>query len=209
VTPAMTRGLRVSVTVKSGNATATSPSPLAEIPVAHQRRQNGVPRARRGGGASAVEGTSTESPGGLGGSLSGTPPISRAARSTEANEHLPRLPGPTTPRRNRRASGRTEGYQGRAQTRVDAFRWASEFRSIGPGPLLCRFVFQSAPKPRRDIGTPFRHKTTKCWLAIFRFSLTGRLCVQKNHKREDRAAWPAEYHCAWPREELGRAADVA
>ena len=89
VTPAMTRGLRVSVTVKSGNATATRPSPLAEIPVAHQRRQNDFPKRRRGPGASAVEGASTLSSGGWGGPLSGASPISRATRSTEVNEHLP------------------------------------------------------------------------------------------------------------------------
>src|ERR1035441_6087428 len=113
VTPAMTRGLRVRVTVKRGNATATSPSPLAEIPVAHQRRQNAFPKPRRTGGAPAAGGASTEPSGGGSGALSGAPAISRITRLTEANAHLPRLPGRLRRNGNRRASGRTDGYQGR------------------------------------------------------------------------------------------------
>ncbi len=86
VTPAMTSGLRVRATVKSGKATATSPSPLAEIPVAHQSRQKGAPKGRRDRGASVAGGPPTD------GALSGAPIICRFTRSTEANEHLP----PTT-----------------------------------------------------------------------------------------------------------------
>ena len=47
VRPAMTRGFRDSVNANSGTATANKPSPLAEMPVAHQRRLNAPPSDRR------------------------------------------------------------------------------------------------------------------------------------------------------------------
>ncbi len=43
----MTTGFRDSVTANSGTATANKPSPLAEMPVAHQIRLNAAPRDRR------------------------------------------------------------------------------------------------------------------------------------------------------------------
>src|SRR5262249_44878603 len=47
VNPAMIKGLRVRVKAKRGTATANRPSPLADMPVAHQSRLNATPSERR------------------------------------------------------------------------------------------------------------------------------------------------------------------
>jgi hypothetical protein len=70
--------LRVSVTANNGTATANKPSPLAEMPVAHQSRLNAVPNERRRTRpALAPSGAPTE------------PDEPDAARSTDTNPPPP------------------------------------------------------------------------------------------------------------------------
>ena len=105
VAPAMIKGLRVSATVNSGMATVTRPSPLPEMPVAHQSRQNGAPNPRRAGSTT--------------GSLAGLPARFDGACSTEATCTLPPILNWPSPGPKPAWDRSNEGYQGRAPAEVD------------------------------------------------------------------------------------------
>ncbi len=84
----MIKGFRVRVKANKGTATANKPSPLADMPVAHQSRLNVAPSDRRPAGAAV--------------GLLGAPTVPDepdAARSTDANrttsqQHWTPEPGP-------------------------------------------------------------------------------------------------------------------
>jgi hypothetical protein len=127
----MIKGFRVRVKANKGTATANKPSPLADMPVAHQSRLNVAPSDRRPAGAAV--------------GLLGAPTVPDepdAARSTDANRTTSQNTGrPNLAPTKKGAGGRPEGTRAShdKETRLAP-------RSSGAS--------VSKPEPPRDKSSP-------------------------------------------------------